>query len=423
MNKALTIAVVDGCSTGTLIAQEFNRQGFRCIHIQSSLAPPTIMTGAGAYHPHEYAASLVHHGDVQATAKSVASFNPIAVIPGAEPGVELADRLAAALDLPCNAPELTSARRDKYYMVQAVAAAGLRTIPSMMTAGADVAVAWIRTNCGYPAVVKPSRSGGTDGVTLCMDDADVQAAFATLLGHQNILAIVNDMLVVQAYMRGIEYIVDTVSCDGVHHVTDIWEYGKRPSFGRASFVYDHAWLLPGGGTVQAALTAYAARALDALGIRHGAAHCEIMISDGTPVLIEVGARICGGYVPVLCKAALGQSQVDALVDSVKTPATFKANAATTYQLQRQALRVLLLSDQRGILRGLPLLHKVHTLPSFHAMQLGVQVGSRIEQTTNFYSHPGKVDLIHSSRDVLANDMASIRTLEANGFYNVQEDKK
>lgn len=421
MNKAKVVVVVDGCSTGTLLAQEFNRNGFRCVHIQSSVHPPAIMTGAGGYHPHEYMAAFAHDGNMRTTLALLAPFDVVAVMPGAEPGVELADALAAAIGVPCNVPELSAARRDKFRMTLAVAAAGLRTIPTIRTHEPGEALAWIDAGIGFPVVVKPPQSGGTDGVTLCEDAQAVHAAFATLLGRENILALVNDQLVVQAYISGVEYIVDTVSMAGVHQVTDIWEYGKRRAFGEASFVYDHAWLLPAEGPKQAALSEYARRVLDALGIRHGAAHCEIMLSAGEPVLIEVGARICGGYVPLMCKTAIGFSQVDALVESIASPGRFKDGAARPYALHAHALRVLLISGKDGRLRGLPRLKDVYVLRSFHAMQLGVQPGGRIERTTNFFTHPGKVDLMHADQEVLLGDMQAIRDMEATGFYDIKED--
>ncbi len=44
------------------------------------------------------------------------------------------------------------------------------------------------------------------------------------------------MTLVQEYLRGTEYVVDTVSCDGVHKVVAVWEYDKR-AVNNAPFVY------------------------------------------------------------------------------------------------------------------------------------------------------------------------------------------
>lgn len=55
----------------------------------------------------------------------------LAIIPGAETGVELADRLAASYGTRCNpsAGDLASARRNKYKMQEALAAQGkIRTV-------------------------------------------------------------------------------------------------------------------------------------------------------------------------------------------------------------------------------------------------------------------------------------------------------
>jgi uncharacterized membrane protein YgcG len=43
-------------------------------------------------------------------------------------------------------------------------------------------------------------------------------------------------VLVQEFLVGQEYVVDTVSCNGVHKVMAVWRYDKRPTNG-AAFVY------------------------------------------------------------------------------------------------------------------------------------------------------------------------------------------
>jgi biotin carboxylase len=410
--------IVDGGSTGALLAPEFRRRGHACIHVQSAPVPPAILQGAAGFRPDDYVRNVIHDGDIGRTVAALKQEDLLCVVPGVEPAVELADALSSALALPGNDPATARARRDKYEMVQALRRAGLRTIPTTRTRDVDEALRWIASSAGLPAVVKPASSGGTDGVTLCTTEQEVRAAFHALLDRTNVLDLVNDVLVVQKYMRGREYVVDTASRGDRHWVTDIWVYGKRVAQNGASFVYDHAWLLPSEGAVQRELCDYATRALRALGVRFGAAHCEIMLDEDGPVLIEVGARLCGGMVPVLCTAALGSGQLEAMVDAFADPDAFERRAARPYRLTRHALRVLLVSEVEGVLQDLPYLQALSALPSFHDAQIAVRPGDTIARTTNFYTHPGRVDLIHPDLDVLQADMRQIRQWEAAGFYRV-----
>lgn len=67
--------------------------------------------------------------------------------------------------------------------------------------------------CVYPSrfnvVLKPVRSSGTDGVTFCTIDEEVQEALERLLCQPNRLGELNDCLVLQEYLDGQEYIVDS----------------------------------------------------------------------------------------------------------------------------------------------------------------------------------------------------------------------
>jgi biotin carboxylase len=413
-----SVVIVDGSSTGALLAPAFRRKGYECIHVQSAPEPPAVLRGAARFRDDDYVRNVIHDGDLHRTVAALTAEDLLCVVAGVEPAVELADALSHSLSLPGNASATAAARRDKFEMVQALQRAGLRTIPTTRTRSPDEALLWIVSNGGLPAVVKPPKSGGTDGVTLCLSEEDVRQAFMKLLDRRNVWDLVNDALVVQKYMPGKEYVVDTASRGGRHCVTDIWVYGKRVSQNGASFVYDHAWLLPSQGELQDDLCSYAAAALDALGVRYGAAHCEIIVDEAGPVLIEVGARLCGGMVPVLCAAALGSGQLEATVEAYADPDAFDRRAAHPYLLTKQALRVLLISNVEGTLQEFPLMQELSALPSFHDAQIALRPGDHISKTTNFYTHPGKVDLIHQSHDLLEMNMQQIRRWEASGFYRV-----
>lgn len=143
----------------------------------------------------------------------------------------------------------------------------------------------------------------------------------------------NDGVVAQECLMGTEYIVDTVSRDGAHHVCDIWETYRINANGVPDLLV--AWrLLPATGEVQDKLVAYAFAVLDALGIRHGAAHAEIKMTSDGPCLVEVGARIAGGTLP-RALLATGRSQVEWTVDAYARPGQFAENSGRPYRLRQQ----------------------------------------------------------------------------------------
>jgi hypothetical protein len=81
---------------------------------------------------------------------------------------------------------------------------------------------------------------------------------------------------VQEYLDGTEYVIDSVSRDGVHKVVAIWEYDKR-SVNGANFVYFGMQLRAVQGPVIESLVVYARHVLDAMQIYNGPGHMEIKV--------------------------------------------------------------------------------------------------------------------------------------------------
>lgn len=252
-----------------------------------------------------YADNIVHHGDFEDTLRRVSAYEPVAVMAGHEFGVEFADRLSEALGLPTNGTALSKARRDKFTMIETIKAAGLRGARQLLATSAGELEAWHQEHGGR-VVVKPLSSAGNDGIRFCDTPQDSAAAFRELTGADNLFSQRNEGVVAQEYLYGGEYMVNTVSRDGRHHVTDIIAT-TRISVNGVHDISNSVYLLPRRGDVQDRLVPYALSVLDALGVRHGPAHTELKLTPEGPVLIETGARICGGDLPYYVRHATGES--------------------------------------------------------------------------------------------------------------------
>lgn len=131
-------------------------------------------------------------------------FPIIAVIPGAETGVELADRLSARLGLRSNGEDGSLARRNKYHMGEKVRQAGVRAVKQQMCRSLDELEAFLdeleKVKNTSKCVVKPVQSAGTDDVFLCSSRAEARAAFATINGKLNGLGLTNDGALAQVLL-------------------------------------------------------------------------------------------------------------------------------------------------------------------------------------------------------------------------------
>merc|ERR1719491_2757309 len=168
-----------------------------------------------------------------------------------------------------------------------------------------------------PVVVKPVESAGSDGVKLCYTKAEAEEHFNLLMNSQQKIGSAGAAVLCQEFLRGKEYVVDHVSMDGVHKTVMIWVYDKRAVNG-AAFVY-HGMLPVRSDSAEAkVLIPYVRRVLDALQIKNGSTHGEVMMTDNGPCLVEMNCRAHGGdgnWVPLARALTGGYSQVDAAIDS------------------------------------------------------------------------------------------------------------
>ncbi|MFE5586885.1 ATP-grasp domain-containing protein [Kitasatospora sp. NPDC056531] len=408
------VAIVDAYSSGRCLAPIFRERGFDCVHVRS--AATTNPAYERSFRPDDFIADLVHDGDVARTAEAVARLAPGCLLPGIESGVELADVLSESLGLRTNGTALSSARRDKYRMMETVRAAGLPAVEQILATDLDTLLDWY-AKAGGRVVLKPVKSAGNDGIHFCDDAGQVRAAFDALIGADSALGARNRAVLAQEYLVGAEYIVNTVSLGGRHHVTDIWMMHHISANGVRD-LGGSAQLLPRHGADQDALAAYTCQVLDALGVLDGPAHTELKLTPNGPRLIETAARACGADLHVPVKAAIGESQLDWTVDAYVNPERFLARWDDAYELARHAGLVNMVSPAVGILRGYPKMAQLRALDSFHDLALTVRPGGWIHRSVDDWTYPMRVYLVHDTQSTVLHDILTARHLDGDGFYDV-----
>lgn len=417
MTKA--IVIVDAYSSGRMFPDILKtkigcRTDVVLVHLQST---PYIMSKMAVFETEKYAENIIYNGDMQTLLQAFAKYTVIAVLVGQEPGVELSDALSEQLQLASsNGSSKSVARRDKYAMRRVIGDAGL-AVPKFIKSDniADVIMWREKENVSYPVVVKVLRSASTDGVYVCSNQAELEQAFAKLIGHKTIMEEVNTEVLVESFLKGNEYVVDAVSYAGKHYVTDVWLYQKRFVPGHGN-IYDKEMLLPVDDPEVAALIEYNARMLDALEINYGPSHAEIILTpDQGPVLVEVGARINGVVHPQLHQLCLGHDQVSLTADCYFDPEAFHRNVAKLpYKMQRHAMIVNLINEAAmGTIQSIDatILAQMQALPSMLDMIVKVKPGQLLTPTRNLLESPVRFFMCHESADQLQQDYAVIQTIK------------
>ncbi len=405
-----TCAVVDAYGAGRLLPPALRRHGVEFLHVRSPF-PDTRL----AYRPEDFTVEVRHEGDLPATAERLRGLGVGHVVAAAESGVLLANELSAELGTPGNGMSRPEARRDKYAMHQAVRAAGLTAADGVTSSSADVILEWARARGRWPVVLKPPASAGTDNVIFCDDPAAVVAAHRRITADADRYGRTNPTVLAQQFLAGEEHYVNTVSRDGVHRIIEIWHYRKRPVPGGRS-INDYEDLLPPDEPGGSRVAGYVLDVLDALEIRNGAAHTEVMLTGDGPVLVECGARIGGGQMPDALSRCVGTDQVASLALSIARPEEFLRHARTPYRLRSRLRCVNLISEDDAVVPVGAGWDPVRALGSFAGLALNLRPGGPAPRTVDLATCPGAVYLCSDDPAAIEADTRRLRALERSGLY-------
>jgi biotin carboxylase len=404
----MTFAIVDGYSAGRYLAERLSARGAECVHVHSS--PEVSPAIRRSFREEGITRDLGYVTDLDAVARALAELDVQHVVPGTESGVEAAEWLGHALGLPTNGDRPSRLRRDKSLAAQALRQAGLAAPNGAVALTPDDAVAWVEAERDGPFVVKPLDSGGSDHVFFCSGAGEIAAAVESVIGARTIYGGTNRAALVQKRLFGTEYYFNTVSLDGRHRVIETWRYAKLHG-PHESLLYDYEEPVDHSSHESAELHDYVRRALTALGVRNGAAHTEVMLTERGPVLLDCGARLCGAFLPQVIEEEIGFSQLSVLVETLLRPKALEAFDESSWSWPHAFRNVFLINDRAGVAGELGIEDDLRELPSFVDLALTIAPGRQVPATTDLLSSPGYVYLSAPTRDELERDYLRIRELE------------
>ena len=397
--------VVDLWTCSNFLLDAFTALGVDVVQVKSD--PELAAFGAGL----NYLATVTG-ADPAALADQLAPYSPVAVVAGQETDVLLADALSQRLGLPSNGTALSSARRDKYDMAEALRRAGVRCAEQRKSRSAEDVVAWAEAAGRYPVVVKPLASAATDSVAICADAEQARKAAEAILGAKTIWGETNDEVLVQSYLDGVEYVVDMVSWQGRRFTCGVWEYHKR--LVGVHNIYDYEVLLPAEDSRVPELVAYVDSALRALGIEYGPTHAEVIRTPDGPALVEVGARTAGNLSPTFHDQCLGANQAGLTALAYARPQEFLDRyAGRCYTALSQAWVYNTPTELAGKVRGVnqDVVAEIEALPTVRELIVKLRPGWRMTPTVDLLSSTLKVFMAAASTQELERDYQRITELK------------
>ena len=415
------VVIVDPYSTGCVIVQEIQSRGYKVIALWTRGFSDEMKThvpvscGDMSYH-----AEVTEGDDMGETTrdlyKAAGKLRIVACICGGEAGVDAADLVSERLMVRTNGTAGDFAnRRDKKVQQELIKAAGMRSVRQAAGKQFSDVEAFLRGE-EYPVVLKPTDSAGSDGVKLCHNFDEAREHFQRILEVEAVNGGFSTEVLCQEFLKGKEYVVDTVSRDGEHKTTAVWVYDKRPANG--SFCVYFGLLPIDTMSVEAKyLIAYNNSVLDALGMKNGPSHGEVIMTPSGPCLVEMNCRAHGGdgnWRSLSRALNGGYSQVEACVDAYLDKKAFHALPRIPPSPAKAfGQEVILVSYAEGGVIGTPGYDAIRELDSFVYLETGVTIGGSVEHTVDLVTSVGSVILLNADKEVLTRDVAKIREMEKN----------
>ncbi|MEU1290486.1 ATP-grasp domain-containing protein [Kitasatospora sp. NPDC005856] len=210
-----------------------------------------------------------------------------------EKDTEKTAAIAVALGLDWHSPETVRAVADKCAMRRALADAGVSDVLAETVHDAQ-GILEVAEKAGYPLICKPVRGVASKGVTRIDGPGDIERALAW--GAEGAGDLDSAELLVEPFLSGDEYSVESVSEDGEHLVVGI----TRKISEHDHFVeVGHVVPAPLPAADQERIAAAVVDMLRALGVRRGVTHTEVLVAADAVNIVETHLRPAGDEIPEL----------------------------------------------------------------------------------------------------------------------------
>jgi biotin carboxylase len=259
-----------------------------------------------------------------------------AVLPGIEYAVEFAAALAALLGVPGAGAEAGAIFRNKLRQRRTAAAGGIRNPDYAVVRSEADAVAFL-TRTRARCVLKPTARQASLGVVFVTTVDEVDAAVHEARDPKETVLVpdrgIASELLIERALDGAEYSVEMLVFRGRPCFSNVT--AKRVVSGRYPVELGHVVPGPLAPGLAGSLVDGTVRLAEAAGFENGILHCEWIVDEHGPALIECAARMPGDEIGTLISAAydfpLAQAYLSILLGvAPEVPGTARFGAAIRF---------------------------------------------------------------------------------------------
>ncbi len=415
------VAVVECVSSGILYVDEIITRGFKPLVVNVNM--PVVTEDLAHYREmvaQRYSDRVEYideDEDFDTFVTKLKNFDIVAVFPGSEYGVRLADRMNKALGLRGNDDSTTYYRCNKAGMYEALGKAGIRRIQSTHVNSEDDIRRFWEENDLDKCVMKYAESAATVGLKVCSSVEDAVEHYRIMKRSKTYRGELDADVLIQEYIGGTEYIVDTLSCDGRHMLTDVWVYSKIRSED-GTLAYDYCKLIKDLEPGHNEMIKYAYAVLDAVEMKWGLCHTEIKVDSKGPVLIETNARPIGlAMTHVYLDEILGYHLTDLALEAYLHPHSFDRMMHKPYSPRKYALMKLMIVPEDFVGSFMPTFIISNMIRSTRELLFfGLDGITNYKRTVDLETSPLTIKMANSDYGELMKDYELVRLMESNYFH-------
>ncbi|MFI9380004.1 ATP-grasp domain-containing protein [Kutzneria sp. NPDC052558] len=309
-----------------------------------------------------------------------------AVVPLVEYATPCAARLAERLGVPGATLGAAELLRDKSLLRKVTRAAGVPNPVSEEVASPEEVVAFMAAH-DAPVILKPANRQGAVGTQIVHDASSVPTVWAECTRHDEGVFVPDRdravRMLVEEYIVGHEYSVEMVVRDGqslFFNVTDKLLYpGSRP--------IELGHVLPAAisGELADSLRDSTLAVLRAVGFHSGVVHCEWIVRDGTPYLVECAGRFPGDGIIEMIERAYGEpigQHYFSVMRGLEPP--------VLPTVAPQAAAVRFISVAPGEILSIDGLEEAKELPGVVSVGLAPGVGDVVPELRSSWDRPGSI---------------------------------
>lgn len=230
MERKKEIMVIECLSSGRMYIPEIIERGYKVLMVQPRTADKHLMERKIAvaeefkrrYNPDELEVMFTEldaHDILSAIKIHIP--NIVCSVAGSEMGVRTNDEVATAIGVPCNSADTAYLRCTKAGMIEGLEKAGVRAIKSAKVNSVDDVKKFFEENNLKKAFMKFSESAASFESKVCESLDDAIAHYNKISNMPNYFGNEEDDILIQEYIEGDEYVVNTISCQGKHIITDV----------------------------------------------------------------------------------------------------------------------------------------------------------------------------------------------------------